>query len=295
MTAAPTRRAVIAALALAGAACRPRLARAAGAGPRLAAIDWAMLETAQALGHTPVAACELIRYREDSGHGTLPADVVDLGLRGTPNLELLQLVRPDLILSSNYYSDIEARLSDVAPVVSLPFFLPGEPPLPKAISNLHVLADAVADPAAGTRAEAGAEAAFAHARARAARYAGRPFLVIEVGDARHVRTFGTDSLFGGALDRIGLRNAWADRTQFAFSAPVPIESLAPYADAWIVMPAGVPVEARPGLRRSVLWNRLGPVAEGRVLTLPDVYGFGGVPSALRFASLLADALAERAP
>lgn len=278
---------------MAGAAFRSGPARAAGAGPRLAAIDWAMLETAQALGHTPAAACELMRYREDSGHDTLPADVVDLGLRGTPNLELLQLVRPDFILSSNYYSEIEARLSHIAPVVSLPFFLPGEPPLPKAIANLHVLADALSDPAAGRRAEARVETMFARVAARVARYAERPFLVIEVGDSRHVRTFGTDSLFGGALDRLGLSNAWADRTQFAFSAPVPIESLAPFADAWIVMAAGVPVEAVPGLTRSVLWGRLGPVAEGRVLTLPEVYGFGGVPSALRFANLLADALDSR--
>ena len=82
------------------------LRAAAGAAPRLAAIDWAMLECALMLGITPVAACELIRFRADAVEPLVPAPVTDLGLRGSPNFELLQLTRPDLILTSPWYAQI---------------------------------------------------------------------------------------------------------------------------------------------------------------------------------------------
>ena len=132
--------------------------QAAPAAPRLAAIDWAMLETAVAIGHMPVAACELVRFRADAVEPEIPRQVVDLGLRGAPNFELLQLTRPDLILTSPYYTRYQDRLAGVAPVLNLPFYVPGEPPLPKAFAALHALAEAIDDPRAGVRAEARAEA-----------------------------------------------------------------------------------------------------------------------------------------
>ena len=55
----PTRRTLLTAAGIMLAAGLPL--RAAPAAPRLAAIDWAMLETAVAIGHMPVAACELVR------------------------------------------------------------------------------------------------------------------------------------------------------------------------------------------------------------------------------------------
>ena len=63
------RRAVLTAAGLMVAALPLRgTAAAAAAAPaqRLAAIDWAMLETAIAIGHMPVAASELLRFRADA-------------------------------------------------------------------------------------------------------------------------------------------------------------------------------------------------------------------------------------
>ena len=61
------RRAFLTAAGMMLAAGLPLRAAASNAtGPRLAAIDWAMLETAIALGHMPVGACELVRYRDDT-------------------------------------------------------------------------------------------------------------------------------------------------------------------------------------------------------------------------------------
>ena len=276
-----------------------RPAFAAGADrPRLAAIDGAMLETAVAIGHMPVAACELIRFRADAVTPGIPGDVVDLGLRGSPNFELLQLVRPDLILTSPYYVAREAQMRAIAPVMSLPFYVPGEAPLPKALAALDALARAVGDAGAGMSARTRADAGFDAAAARIAGWqngggqdaADRAVCVINIGDARHFRAFGPDSLFGNVLTRIGLRNAWDRPTQFAFLAPVPIETLAEFPDATIVIVSDVPVAAARSLGRSAIWRALPAVAAGRVRVLPDVSAFGGVLAALRFAELVSSAL-----
>ena len=271
-----------------------RPAVAAGADrPRLAAIDWAMLETAVAIGQMPVAACELIRFRADAVTPAIPAGVVDLGLRGAPNFELLQLIRPDLILTSPYYVAREAQMRAIAPVMSLPFYVPGEAPLPKALAALDALARAVGDAGAGMSARTRADAGFDAAAARIAgeqNAADRAVCVINIGDARHFRAFGRDSLFGNVLTRIGLRNAWDRPTQFAFLAPVPIETLAEFPDATIVIVSDVPVAAARSLGRSAIWRALPAVAAGRVRVLPDVSAFGGVLAALRFSELVSSAL-----
>lgn len=266
-------------------------AKASDPAPRLAAIDWAMLETAIALGTMPVAACELIRFRADAVAPVVPASVTDLGLRGAPNFELLQLTRPTLILSSPYYTRYEGRLREVAPVLSLPFYLPGEPPLPHALNALDALAEALGDPAAGVDARTRAEDLLDRHRAALSVYADRPLCLVGMGDSRHLRAFGHDSMFGDVLQRIGLVNAWTEATQFSFLAPVPIERLAEMPEARLVIIGDIPPEARHGLSRSVLWRNLPAVREGRVYRMGRINAFGGIPAALRFADLLAAALA----
>ena len=283
----PDRRAFLTAAGILLAAGLPLRADSA---PRLAAIDWAMLETATALGHMPVAAAELIRFRADVGVPAIPDTVTDLGLRGAPNFELLQLVRPTLILSSPYYTRYQARMEAIAPVLSLPFYLPGQAPRPKAMDALDALARRIGDPAAGTRARAQSDAHLDRLAARVARHADRPLALVDIGDARHLRAFGFDSLFGSTLTRIGLRNAWSEATAFSFLAPVPLERLADMPDARLVIAGPIPPQARGALARSRLWQALPQVAQGRVHQLPRMNAFGGVPAALRFGDLLADAL-----
>jgi ferric hydroxamate transport system substrate-binding protein len=277
-------------LAAAGLLLAAGLPLRAGTTPRLAAIDWAMLETATALGHMPVAATELIRFRADVAIPSIPDSVTDLGLRGAPNFELLQLVRPTLILSSPYYTRYHARMEGIAPVLSLPFYLPGEAPLPRALDALDLLAGRIGDPGAGTQARAEADAHLDRLAERVARHADRPLALVDIGDARHLRAFGFDSLFGSTLTRLGLRNAWSEATAFSFLAPVPLERLAEMPDARLIIAGAIPPQVRGALARSRLWQALPQVAAGRVHQLPRMNAFGGVPAALRFGDLLADAL-----
>lgn len=263
---------------------------AAAAEPRLAAIDWAMLETAISLGVMPLAATELIQFRKDAVEPDIPGSVIDLGLRGTPNFELLQLLKPDLILLSPFYTRHQAALQRIAPIISLPFYIRGEPPFEKAVSAVQSLAETLNKRGEASIVLAGIEAQLEGYRETLAQFAGRPLYLVNVGDARHVRVFGSDSMFGNVLSRMGLQNAWTDRSRYTFAAPVPIEQLAAREDAQIIIVSEIPVEARSALRTSMIWHSLVPVKERRVLMLDNINPYGGVIAGMRFARLLHDAL-----
>lgn len=268
-------------------------ARAASPAPRLAAIDWAMLETAVALGVMPAAATELLQYRKWAREPEIPSDVLDLGLRGSPNFERLHLMRPDLILISPFYNQQVPMLEAIAPIFSLPFYIPGEPPFAKALAAVTALGDKLGRPSVATDVHASALAEIEERRGRLAAYAKRPTYLVNIGDPRHFRAFGADSMFGDMLARLGLPNAWRDMSRFTYAAPVPLESLGEDPEARIVIVSHVPVEARSGLHNSMIWNALKPVREGRVLQLDNVNAYGGILAGLRFARLLEEGLTAR--
>lgn len=248
-----------------------------------------MLETALALGMTPVAACELIRFRADAVEPAVPPSVTDLGLRGSPNFELLQLTRPTLILSSPWYAQLKPRLEAIAPVFSRAVYT-GAPPWPLAIAEARDLAAVLGLAPVAERVVTGAEAQLERLRARLRPMQDRPVYIVQIGDARHFRAFGPDSMFGDVLARLALENAWTSATEFSFAAPIPLERLAERPGARILSVGPIPPEAAPGLRRSVLWNRLEPVAAGRFAAIPSVNPCGALPAGLRFAKAAAEAL-----
>jgi iron complex transport system substrate-binding protein len=268
------------------------IARKAGADVprRIAAVDWAMLETAVALEIMPVAAAELIQFRKDAVEPAIPDDVADLGLRGSPNFELLHLLQPDMILISPFYTRHRPALERIAPTLSMPFYVRGEPPFAKALAAVTALGDRLQRATEAVAVLEAVEVELAERRVGLASFSDRPFYLVNVGDARHVRVFGSDSMFGDILSRLGLTNAWPERSRFTFAAPVPIENLADQGEARIVIISDIPVEARTALANSMIWNSLEPVKQGRVVRLGNINPYGGVFAGMRFARLLQDAL-----
>jgi len=262
----------------------------AGTPLRIAAIDWAMLETAVALDVMPVAATELLQFRRQAVEPAIPVSVADLGLRGSPNLELLHLLKPDLILSSPFYARQAPALNAIAPVLSLPFYVKGEPPYDKAkaaVSELGRILERRREADALLQAQ---EDILAEAKSELAPFAVRPTYLVNIGDARHFRAFGTDSMFGDILTRLELPNAWADRSRYSFMAPVPIEELSARPDARIVIISDIPVEARRSLGDSMIWKSLEPVQQNRVVMVGNIDPYGGILAGLRFVRLLKEAL-----
>ena len=103
-----------------------------------------MFETCIALGAAPAAATELVQFRKIVVEPAVPDSVIDIGLRGTPNLELLSIVAPDLILISNFYEYQRPSLERIAPVLSLTVYEAGKPSYPFAEQAALALGDRLA-------------------------------------------------------------------------------------------------------------------------------------------------------
>ncbi len=121
-----------------------------------------------------------------------------------------------------------------------------------------------------------------------------PLLVVAFMDTRHARVFGRASLFGNAIDGLGLRNAYPGAVNPWGFATVGVEQLAPYGDACLLVVDPAPADTWPTLERSPLWTELPFVREGRVRRLAPVLTFGAVSAAARFARLATQALSQRA-
>ncbi|AJC81872.1 ferrichrome ABC transporter substrate-binding protein (plasmid) [Rhizobium etli bv. phaseoli str. IE4803] len=256
---------------------------------RVATLDWALLETLLAIGANLVAATELRQFREVAVTPDVPATTADLGLRGTPNLEVLRFARPQLIFNSNFYAWADDRMRAIAPVESHAIYKPGESPFALAEQVTLAIGERL-QLAAAKRLTEDLSARLDHYRSIFAAGDGRPVIPINLGDARHFRVFGSDSMFGEVLKRVGLKNAWQGATSYSAAAPVGIETLAAMPDTWIVMIAPHPAGAVATLSASSFWNALPAVREKRVLTLGAVNPYGALPAAGRFADLLAEGL-----
>ncbi|AWB06471.1 amino acid ABC transporter substrate-binding protein (plasmid) [Azospirillum humicireducens] len=260
---------------------------------RVAVIDWALLETVLALGVVPVAATELLQFSKTVMEPSVPASVADIGLRGTPNYEALNLAEPDLILTSNYYEGQRASLERVAETLSLSIYAPGVPPYAAAAEATLALGRLLGREAQAQSVVAGTEAEIARLRRTVSGIGRRPVLAINFGDARHFRAFGTDSMFGEVLRRLEIENGWAAQTSYSATAPVGIEALARFPDATVIVVPPVPADAMRTLADSALWQALPMVREKRVTVIEPVNHFGGLPAALRFARLATAALLQR--
>ncbi|WP_371348596.1 ABC transporter substrate-binding protein [Ancylobacter sp. IITR112] len=259
-------------------------------GLRAAAIDWALLETLLGMGLTPVAATELVLFRQVAVEPPVPASVVDIGLRGALNYEALRLTRPSVIFSSNFYAGMESQLARIAPVETISIYRTGRPPYDEAEAAATRIGALTGKEEAARSLIASVAGEIAACRHRLAGETGRPLLVLNLGDARHFRVFGADSLFGEVLARLGFANAWGERTFYSASAPIGIEALARFPEAFLVVLRPVPPDAARVLGTSALWNALPQIRARRLAVLASVDPFGGLPTAARFARLLTGAL-----
>lgn len=256
--------------------------------PRVATLDWTIAETLMGMGVEPQAVAQLSAYHDWVAEPAMPATVIDLGLRTQPNLELLADLQPDVILISQMFSNIAPRLSQVAPVEMLELYIPGNDTWTQMLQLTRDAARLAGQPQAGQRLIDKTESAMLEYRQQLPAQT-EPLLIVQFIDARHVRVFGENGLYQAVLDQLGLENAWSGKTNSWGFALVGLEELLGIEGQLVVVePAPLGVEEQ--LADSGLWRALPDVREDNVITLPPVWSFGALPSALRFADTLTTAL-----
>lgn len=267
------------------------MSHAAPYAPRLAALDWSLVEVALAIGVTPVTASEAPGYRQWVGVPTLPKTVPDLGLRVQPNMELMQILRPDLILSIPERGDLTSTMERIAPTVSLPIYTNAFKAYARACTVTRELGQRLGLEAAASAAVDRAESAIAVGRTTLPADV-PPVLVVRFVDARNIFVFGKGGLFDDVITKLGLRNGWpAPPSRFGFTrtSVLALAKADPRSSLFIVNPV-LPADVAAMMRTDPIWQAMPFVRRGAVSLLPPVWFFGATEAAARFANLLSAAI-----
>jgi iron complex transport system substrate-binding protein len=265
----------------------PKHAFADATKPRIAVLDWAWAETLLALGSRPYAIAEAELYRERVATPEMPSDVIDLGLRSWPNMELLKSLQPDLILTQAGYGVQAASLEPIAPTLALPLFTPERRPLQLAEAGLDAIAAQLQREQQALQYKALFEQKLSEIRTSLHSYDGSPLLIVKFADERILDIYGPGSLFHDVLGKLDLENAWTETGNHWGFSTSGLDAIARNPEARLVIIEPGPPEKLVG---SDLWGAIPSVKANRVVTIPPTWVFGALPSALRFATILGKAL-----
>ncbi|AZO13007.1 iron-siderophore ABC transporter substrate-binding protein [Mesorhizobium sp. M3A.F.Ca.ET.174.01.1.1] len=258
---------------------------------RIACLDDGLAETLLMLGVRPIAIADREVWEKWVVEPALPPEVADIGTLLEPNLEFLAQLKPDVILAIPYLDGIKPLLERVAPVKTIGIYTEGGQPYRNAVDATRKLASLVGKVEEGEALIAATEAYFAKVKLQLAPLSARPLYVVSFMDPRNVRVYGQKSLFQEVFDRIGIRNAWTGETNYWGFATVGIDGLATDDDARLAYLEPLPEGAGGTLTTSPVWDAMPFVRNRSIMRLPPVLMFGALPSAARFARVLAEAMA----
>lgn len=273
----------------------PAVARGQGVAPpqRVVSLDYAIAQTLIEIGRPPIALAGADAWDKWCVEPPLPPGLVNLGTAREINLEILQQLKPDLILSTPYLERIKPKLERIARVETLPVHATGSSPWPHLVEATRRLGDLL-----GARDEAEAflartDATLAGYRDRVAPFRDRPVLPVFFQTARTAWVFGRNSLYNDGLVRLGLVNGWPRQPNAWGFSQVGLEALAEAREARLIAFEPVPADALALLRDSPIWQAVGFAEPGRTIRLAPTLAFGSLPVLTRFGRLLAEA-ADRA-
>lgn len=261
--------------------------------PRLAVLDWGLVETLLALGVTPAGVAETRAYNDSVVTPRLPSQATDLGLRLEPSLELLQQLAPDLILINSSQESQRAMLARIAPVHAFAIYTDAGSPYRHAQDATLAVGRLCQREAAARQLLASTAQGLEQVRTRiganrvaASSNSPRPLYLVRFFDGRHIGIYGKRSLFQDVMNLLELKNAWDGSTDYWGIGVAGLEKLAANPEASVLYFDPLPSGVAATLASSRLWQALPAVTAGRVAALPPFWGFGMLPSALRFALAL---------
>ncbi|MGP9767001.1 ABC transporter substrate-binding protein [Halomonas sp. AOP13-D3-9] len=259
----------------------------------VAAFDFPVAETLIELGVSPVMVKQGSSFNFWTGNTYESSYVIETGLPG-PNMELLQQVSPSRVLLAPWQTSQKARLSSVAPVNivnSYPYTGEGDV-WERLLIFTYELGELVDQQQQANHLVQAAQMRLDSLRERVAQDC-TPMLYVQLLDERHIRVFGENSLLHAVSQKLGLCNAWQGATNQWGYAQVGVENLFDTEARLVIIRSYNSAGLEEQIARTALWRYLPSVRRGDVIVLPSTFWIaGGLPSALRFAESLVEALEE---
>lgn len=255
---------------------------------KIATLDWTVAETLIALNNAPVAVGDKASYKIWVGKPALAENTQDLGLRLQPNKESLARLSVDRFINSNFFASIEPSLTAKAPVSTVNFYQPGD--TWQNIENAtRQIGELIEKSEQAEQLITQTNTQLAKIGQTLTHFRDRPVAIVQFIDTRHLRFYGSHSLFGTILNKLGLTNAWNHSGGVWGSENLSITALATLPkNTRLVVVKPHPANVANALKYNSLWRNLA-LAEDPLL-LPAIWSFGALPSAVNFAQNLQSAL-----
>ena len=259
----------------------------------VAAFDLPIVETLIELEVSTVVAQQLSSFNFWTGDTYTSSNVIEVG-SPEPNMEIIQQVLPSMILLAPWQTNQEARLSSVAPVNvvdNYPYTAEGDV-WDRLLSFTYELGELAEQQQQASHLVQETQARLARLREHVAKGC-TPLLFIQLLDERHIRVFGDNSFVHAVSQQLGLCNAWKGATNQWGYAQVGVENLFDTEARLVIIRSYNSAGLEEQIARTALWRYLPSVRRGDVIVLPSTFWIaGGLPSALRFADSLVEALEE---
>ncbi|QTF09131.1 Fe(3+)-hydroxamate ABC transporter substrate-binding protein FhuD [Brenneria izadpanahii] len=260
---------------------------------RIAALEWQTVELLFALDVVPMAVADIPNYNQWVVSPRLPASVIDIGQRTEPNLELLQQLRPSLLLLAQGYGPSPQKLQPIAPSMAFNFNDGNGKPLSVGKRSIRQLAQRLGLEDRAERHLTQFSDFLQRARQQLQAYTEQPLLLFSLIDARHVLVIGQNSLFQEVMTELGIRNAWQKETSFWGTTVVGIERLAEVKRARAILLEHHDQMVFDSVSATPLWQALPFVRQNQLRRVPAVWFYGATLSAMRFCRLLMQAQESR--
>ncbi|GGA31417.1 ABC transporter substrate-binding protein [Paenibacillus physcomitrellae] len=169
---------------------------------KIITLDFSFIDTLTSLGITPagnagVGTTKIPEYL----NGMLKSEVADVGERKAPNLEVIQSLKPDLIVASvDRHSMIRKELEDIGPTIAF-----DDASYDQIIANLHSIAQIVGKEQEADKVEADLNAKMEQVKQQ---LAGSPSIIVAGFFDDEFTVWVKDSFVGSLLSRIGLNYAY---------------------------------------------------------------------------------------
>lgn len=228
---------------------------------RIASISYFATDVALALGIKPVATTYMVADRHPDYLLGLTQDIVQIGQRAKPNLELLAEAKPDLIVAMKRYTVANAdALQKIAPYVAYNMEL-----LSESYTEVAQLADMLGQPERGAALNADFKAHLDEFAAQAPKDQHPRFQIMWGGDTPF--SFHTENTAASIVAALGGDNIAGPMTPGGkFGLEISLETmLEKDPEVIFVMDSGPdrPHENNP------IWSQLSAVKNGRVIYVGD--------------------------
>ncbi|MFP9230799.1 iron-siderophore ABC transporter substrate-binding protein [Pectobacterium cacticida] len=262
-------------------------------GQRLVVPDWSSVETLIALNAPLAGVAEKRAYNMWVRNPKIPDEVPDVGMRSQPNYELVASIKPTMIINTHFFQKMLPTIFNSIPTKEVNFSDTTGSSWEKIVSSTRELGNVIGHPERAEELIEQTERYLEYQKNRVASLRDRPIALVQFIDARSLRIFGKNNLYGVVIEKLDLKNVWGGDTDTWGFGTISLPDLAKFPkDTMFVIIKPAPVNIREKLDHSAVWQHLAVSQPENHRVVAAAWFFGGLPSVQNFSTNVVAALTE---